>query len=203
MVLPVFTPPHPAFQVARAPIMATLHQPSISGKDNPIQLQAYPRRRFTISFEFLRDDATLQERQYVDAFFNSVGGSAQAFYYQDPLDKSVTDQTFGVGDGVTTAFQLVRAETSVLGASFVELVYAPIGSPTIKKNAVTLSTPADYSISATGLVTFTSAPAVSAALTWTGSYYWICRFDSDDVEFSEFVTAISECKKLSFTTFKI
>ena len=30
--------------------------------------------------------------------------------------------------------------------------------------------------SSTGMVTFVTAPAAAAALTWTGAFYWRCRF---------------------------
>jgi hypothetical protein len=50
----------------------------------------------------------------------------------------------------------------------------------IKKAGVVQTNPANYSISATGLVTFTSRPG-AAALTWTGTYYWRVRFDQDTV----------------------
>jgi hypothetical protein len=60
----------------------------------------------------------------------------------------------------------------------------------------------DYTISSSALVTFTVAPAANAALTWTGSYYWRCRFDQDLSEFNNFLTQLWELKQLSFVTVK-
>lgn len=38
-----------------------------------------------------------------------------------------------------------------------------------------------------GVVTFSQAPAASAALSWTGSYYWRTRFDTDELTFEQFM----------------
>ena len=49
----------------------------------------------------------------------------------------------------------------------------------IKKAGVTQTVTTDYTISSSGLVTFTSAPANGAALTWTGEFDLPMRFDTD------------------------
>ena len=56
------------------------------------------------------------------------------------------------------------------------------GTPVIKVNG-TVTTPA--SISSSGLVTFSSAPANAAVITWTGNYYFRVRFDSDTIDFQQ------------------
>ncbi|MEW6563309.1 MAG: DUF2460 domain-containing protein [Pseudomonadota bacterium] len=58
--------------------------------------------------------------------------------------------------------------------------------------------PSIYTISSTGLVTFTTPPANAAVLTWTGSYYYRCRFLQDGMEFSAFMSKLWEAKRVEF-----
>jgi hypothetical protein len=37
-----------------------------------------------------------------------------------------------------------------------------------------------------------------SALTWTGSYYYRCRFLQDTLEFNEFMNSLWEAKKVEF-----
>lgn len=60
----------------------------------------------------------------------------------------------------------------------------------------------DYTLSANGLVTFASAPLSGAALTWTGGYYWRCRFEKDLQEFNNFLYQLWEAKSVAFVTVK-
>lgn len=59
---------------------------------------------------------------------------------------------------------------------------------------------APYTLSAVGVVTIVPAPSDGAAITWTGSYAWLCRFDQDSLEFSNFMHLFWEVKKCAFTT---
>jgi hypothetical protein len=61
----------------------------------------------------------------------------------------------------------------------------------------------DWALAAGGIVTISSAPAVSTALTWTGAYTWLCRFDADTLDFSNFMYLFWELKKCSFTTIRL
>lgn len=193
MTLPVFAPPPGlTFPVGRKPMFQTLHQESVSGKDNPIQLWPYPRRQWTIDFDLLRSDAAFLELQYMEGFFNSVAGSARAWLFSDPDDNAVTGQPFGLGDGANAQFGLVRAF-----GGFVDPIFAPVPTPTIYVDGL----PAvNFSLGAQGLITFTSPPAIGAILTWTGSFNWVVRFDSDELPLSKFMDTFFELRKLSFTT---
>lgn len=53
------------------------------------------------------------------------------------------------------------------------------GTPIIYRNNVALTAGIDYTLSDSGLVTFTTAPIDGAKLGWLGSYYKRVRFDSD------------------------
>lgn len=78
------------------------------------------------------------------------------------------------------------------------LVPMNYGSPSILANGALQTS--GYSISATGLVTFNSAPSNGAALTWTGAYWWPCTFDDDTLALSKIMGGIWSVDKIGFTT---
>lgn len=196
MSIPVFPSlPGMAWPVTRAPVWKTLKQQALSGKEIRIPAYTFPLYKWTIPFGVLRQNASTTEFATLLGFINGLSGGALPFYYQDPTDQSVTGQSFGEGDGTTTAFQLVRAF-----GGFVEPVQSPNGTPTISVNGTPTSS---FTLGAAGVVTFASAPASGATLTWTGSFYWLCRLDDDTAEFSNDMSGLFTLKKLSFTSIKL
>jgi uncharacterized protein (TIGR02217 family) len=198
-VLPGLTVP-----VTRTPLWATLNQISLGGVDAPNQPWTYPRYRWTLTFEFLRQAAAFGELQSLMGFFNRMGGRYGVFQYDDPQDDTtVADQAFGTGDGTTTTFQLVRTR-----GSFVEPVFAVNAITNLKVAGVAKSNPADYTVSNKGVVTFVVAPGAATALTWTGTYLWFCRFDKDDQDFDQNTVSTAQggplwaAKGLSFSSIK-
>jgi len=105
--------------------------------------------------------------------------------------------SFGAGDGSTKVFQLSRA-FGAGGFTFVEPVQNLNGAPSIYVGGVLKNAGTDYTISSTGLVTFSSAPANAVALTWTGGYYYRCRFLQDELDLSRFLQGLWEAKKVEF-----
>jgi uncharacterized protein (TIGR02217 family) len=196
MTIPIFpTLPGLSWPIVRTPTWHTMKQESISGKETRIQLWSFPRYQYQIAFDVLRSNVNA-ELQSLHGFINSVGGAASPFYYDDPSDDQATAQEFGVGDGTTTEYQLVRAF-----GGFVEPVQSPKSGVSIYVGGTLQSS--GYTISSSGIVTFVSAPSSGASLSWTGGFYWLCRFDADTVEFSNFLSNLWEAKKLTFTTVKL
>ena len=102
----------------------------------------------------------------------------------------------GTGDGTRTQWQLVRSfgghAEPVLGIA--ELPQVSVAGA-VQNSGVT--------VSSEGLVSFTAAPPVGALLTWSGNFYWRCRFLKDGADFSEFLSRWHELRGLSFTTIKV
>ncbi len=107
------------YPVVRTPIFSTLAQASASGMETRAALQLYPRWQWTLSFNFLRDDANNEFRTLL-AFFLARQGAFDSFLFDDVDDNAVTGQAIGIGDGSTTVFQLVRSF-----GGFTEPVLAP------------------------------------------------------------------------------
>jgi hypothetical protein len=171
----------------------TIRADALSGMRLRYPLYTYPIYAYELTFNFLEQDAAYLDWATLAAFYNSVYGPANVFQFNDQNDGYATAQEFGVGDGSTTAFQLVRA----LGG-FVEPVFMPVPGFAVFINGV--STLAFTQ--ALGVVTFNTAPASGKALTWTGPFNWPCRFDEDSAEFDQFMSQFWSMKSCKFSTEK-
>jgi len=184
-----------SWPVKRTPIWNTLKQSMVSGAVTRVPLSSYPRYQYELSFEFLRAAPLFEEWQQLDSFINSVSGAGSMFLFNDPNDNTASAQDFGLGDGVTTEFQLVRALDG-----FVVPVFTPNVITDIKIAGVST---AAYTLGNYGEITFTTAPPSGELLTWDGTFYWPCYFDDDSTEFSQFLYQFWELKSLKFTTAKL
>lgn len=190
-----------AFPVTKTPMWKTTTQEAQSGKEVRIGKWSFPRWKYSLPFEFLRDRADPKDELWeLLGFFNQHRGSHESWLFEDPDDKSVTAQSFGTGNGARTVFQLLRTK-----GGFTEPVRgnptSGDGVPAIYKNGVLQTISTHYTI-ANGIVTFTSAPANGVALTWTGGYYWRCRFSDDYVDVSKFAKDLWEAQKVEFVSVK-
>lgn len=188
------------FPAKRAPNWSTNTFRTVTGKRNALANYSYPFWSYELAYDVLRSDITNAEWQTLLAFYNRVNGPANLFQFTDPDDGSVTDQAMGQGDGVTVDFQLVRTMAGSGANVFVEPVFAPTATPTISVAGVHVIA---LAISETGLVTFDAAPANGAAITWTGTYNWLCRFDDDSLDLAKFANNFWELRKVKFSTEKL
>lgn len=191
------TLPGLAWNVTRTPVWSTVVKTSASGREFRSQMYSYPIWRYSMSFEVLRANAAFPEMQQLVAFFNSVNGSFDTFLYNDPDDNATLSQGLGTGDGTTKTFQLVR-----YFGGYTEPVWDVNGAPLVYVNGVLQTLTTHYTISATGLITFVTAPPVGQAVAWTGNFYWRCRFLQDSLEFNQFMRQLWELRQVQFTTVK-
>lgn len=211
LVFPVLT--GQGFSVHKKPKMSTIVASHVSGREVRAAAYQNPVWQFEMPFNGLDGTANgqygslgAQSMQALMGLFLQCGGQFGTFVYYDPTDFTVTSQGFGMGDGTTTSFQLTRT----LGG-FVEAIVAPVTTtttlyfpgfsisafaPVIKDNGSVVSS-ANYSIS-NGLVTFATAPTSGAALTWTGMFGFLCRFEDDSVDFDQFMSNLWQVESLKF-----
>jgi uncharacterized protein (TIGR02217 family) len=196
MSLPVFpTLPGLAWSIKRSAERNTIKHDALSGKNVRIANWTYPKYHYELPFNFLRSATAYQEWQTLEGFYDSVNGAAGLWAYDDPNDDSIANQGFGEGDGTTTTFQLVRG----FGGQAAP-VFLVNGTPTIMVGGTPT---AAFSISAYGVVTFSTPPAVNALLTWSGNYYMPCQFDDDTLEVENFMSQLARVKSLKFSTVKL
>lgn len=137
------------------------------------------------------------EMQAVLAFFEERRGRLHGFLWRDGLDFSSSgaapsplDQIIGSGDGIQTGFQLGKT----YGASF-DPYLRPITRPVAGSVRVALAgieQLSGWSVDvATGIIGFSVAPAVGAAVTAGFLFDVPVRFDSDrlDVDLTSFDAA--------------
>jgi uncharacterized protein (TIGR02217 family) len=166
----------------KTPNFNTVKQVTGVGITAAIARQPFP----TWQFEFSMDSIVGREllptspvAMFVGTYMATAGG-AGLFLFADPVDNAVTGAQFGIGDGTSTKFQLSR---NIYGA--VDIIQNLNGAAVIYVDGTdtTLSSPPDgVTISSTGVVTFSSAPANAAVLTWTGQFYFLCRFSEDTID---------------------
>jgi len=186
-----------AWDVTKTPMFSTKAHKSVSGRELRAAYYSYPLYKFGLKYDVLRSDTVNAELQTLMGFFLARQGSFDTFLFTDPEVNSVTAQGFGTGNGTTTAFQLAHAY-----GGYSEPVFDLNGTASIYVNGVLKTVTTDYTISSTGLVTFVSAPAAAAALTWTGSFYYRCRFVDDTAEFDNFMYKLWALKRLDLQTVK-
>jgi uncharacterized protein (TIGR02217 family) len=192
-----------AWDSQRTPIFRTGIQPSLSFKESRLRYALYPVFRFDLQYEFLRDAVTPSDLRALVGLHTAMAGSWDTFLYTDPTYNTVADEPFGTGDGTTTQFQLIATFQNSGGPGGPELIQNLNGAAVIKKAGATQAQPGACSISGTGLVTFVTAPAAAAALTWSGSFYYRCRFSEDQLTTSQFMSRFWSAKQISIQSIKL
>lgn len=194
------------WDIKKTPTWNTSVQQSVGGKELRASFFQQPIWHWVLAFEFLRTytppgGSAYTEFQTLAGFFNARQGSYDSFLYTDPYDSVIPDVTpymaFGTGNGSRTAFQLTRSLGGVA-----ENVYDLNGTPKIYVDNVLKATPGDYTISASGLVTFVSPPANTKVVAWSGAYYWRVRFAQDAAEFNQFAATFWDLQQLEFVSVK-
>jgi uncharacterized protein (TIGR02217 family) len=154
-----------------------------SGAEERNASWANSRRRYDVAYGIRRAD----DLAAVVAFFEARNGRLHGFRFRDWADfKSClpsqtpgpTNQPIGTGNGEATLFQLTKRYTS--GAqSWSRAITKPVaGTVTIALNGTPQAS--GWSVStATGLVTFTTAPAAGIAITAGFEFDVPVRFDTD------------------------
>lgn len=115
------------WSISRVPYWQSRKPVAISGKETAVSDWSFPRYQWTVIFNVLRQGTgiyvqgdTFTEQAQLMGFYNARNGGFDSFLYQDQDDNAASNQSLGLGDGSTVAFQLLRS----LGG-FVEPVYAP------------------------------------------------------------------------------
>ena len=128
------------------------------------------------------------------AFFEARRGQLHGFRWKDWADYktclpsqsvSAMDQEIGVGDGLTTVFQLRKTYTSGGSAYTRDLVKPVAGSVKVAVAGVVQTLPAEFTVEeARGIVTLNLPPALGAVVTAGCEFDVPVRFDTDRISAS-------------------
>lgn len=156
-----------------------------SGVESRNARWAQSRRRWEVGGAAMRTEAAHE----LIVFFEARGGRRYGFRFRDPIDwkscgpgatVTAADQALGLGDGETTAFQLVKRYAS--GGEWAERVIRKTVAGTVVV-AVDGAIAEDFVVDAgTGVVTLGVAPADGAEVTAGFAFDVPVRFDTDRLE---------------------
>jgi uncharacterized protein (TIGR02217 family) len=141
---------------------------------------AFPRIGFDIGYGL----RSMNDIHTVRDFFWARRGRLFGFLFKDWGDYEVTTATtFGTGDAVETAFQLIKTYNDGF-TTFNRPISRPLTYNIYVDTILqTEGGGADYTIdTTTGIVTFNAAPAASADITWDGTFLVPVRFDDDRLD---------------------
>ena len=170
----------------------TIIQESENGRETRQSSQLYPTWSLSLVYSYLRDyvqtsDASgaptgFTERTALMQFFGQCRGSFTSFLLQPslltlvPADSSVQGQLLGVGDGTTTAFQMVQTVYGIL-----DIVQNPQGTPTVYVGGVPTTA---FTLGTTGIIVFSTPPALGAAIS---ADFKMCIRDRDKEQYQALI----------------
>lgn len=183
------------WDIGKSPRFNTKTLTSVNMTEYRAAFSASPIYHFGFSYDVLRDGAqpdgvTYDELRELMGFYMQRLGRWDSFLYDDPGDNATTNSVFGMGDGNTPTFKLART----LGG-FSERV-ANIND--ILNVSVANTPTTAYDVDTLGVVTFETPPAANAVLTWSGTYYYRCRFSNDNLDFTQFMPKMWALQMLEF-----
>lgn len=189
------------WDIKKVPVTSTRILTAASGVEYRAQNWQNNRWRFLIPLNFLRQYGSYVEYTTITGFILSMAGSFQNWIYNDPFDNTATSQNIGIGDGTTVAFPLVRS----IGGYTEPVNYANVLS-NVYLNGV-LQEPTTYTLSQTGsfgpdTVLFNSAPGSNVVVSADFTFYFVCRFLSDEPEFKNFINARWQNDGIEFESVK-
>lgn len=183
--------------VHKKPTFSTIVVSHVSGREVRDALYANPIWSFELTFDGLTSSSSAfsglgaQSLQGLMGLFLQMQGRFGTFLYTDPTDNSVAAQALGVGDGSTTIFAFART----LGG-FLEPVGWVVSVSNVYLNGVNQAS--GWTLTAPNTLTFASAPGLGVAITASFTYAFQCRFDDDNLDFEEFMSALWRLESLKF-----
>jgi uncharacterized protein (TIGR02217 family) len=188
------------FLTTKTPVWSTAIATATSGRERRRQQWSYPAWEFKLSHEVLRAASSLPELQKLFGFFGAHAGRGTSWSYYDASDNLVTDQQFGTGNGSTRTFQLVRT-CGTGNLKFTEPVRTILSTPKVSIGASD-SPSSNWTIDSLGQITFTTAPANTQVLTWSGQFAFLCRFLNDRLDATQMMDLLWSQSGLGFVTVK-
>lgn len=128
---------YPSLPGLMFPVGRSVLPPPVQVRTTPSQREyrardaTLPRYQYSLAYEFLKTGNRGSDLATLLGFYNAVGGPFDSWLFLDPDDNSVVANTFGVGNGSSTSWQLLRSF-----GGFAEPVYDLSGLPLVYVNGV-------------------------------------------------------------------
>ena len=170
-------PPDIAYGAAGGPGYSTSVITTVAGYEKRNANWAAARGRWNVA----QGLKTREQVASLIAFFRARKGRAYGFRFKDWTDFQALAQLIGTGDGVAKTFPLVKHYASG-GITEARTITKPVtGTTKIYLNGTPQAS--GWSVNtATGVVTFTAAPANGAVITADFEFDVPARFDTDQMD---------------------
>jgi uncharacterized protein (TIGR02217 family) len=185
------------WSVHKKPVFSTIVASHVSGREVRDALYQNPIWQFELTFDGMDSTGSTyaglgaNSLQTLMGFFLENQGQYGTFLYTDPTDNTATDVSFATGDGATTTFTFAR----YMGA-FLEPVGWVRSVSNVYLNGVNQGS--GWSLSTPNSLVFGTAPASGVSIAATFAYAFQCRFDSDDQDFEQFMSALWRADSVKF-----
>lgn len=170
-------PPDISYGASGGPGYSTTVVTTVSGHERRNANWAAARGKWNVAHG-------LKKREQVAAliaFFRARKGRAYGFRFKDWTDYQAFAQVLGAGDGANKTFQLIKRYTSG-GEIDTRLIAKPV-TGTVKIYREGVEAVSGWTVNtATGIVTFTTAPASGVQVTADFEFDVPVRFDSDQMD---------------------
>lgn len=127
---------------------------------------------------------------FIDLFY-AAGGMAETFLFTHYHDYIGTNENCGTGDGATQTFQLYRNYTRGLITRQRKITRPRTGTVVVYKDGV--EAVSGWTVdTATGIITFSVAPANGVVVTADFEFDVLVRFDNDDLELVSYTKTLEQ-----------
>lgn len=175
------------------PTFQNVIQESLAGTEQRFANWAQCRGVGDISYSALSSTDTAGDFKAVLHLYRAHFGSLIPFRFRDWSDYIAVDEQFGVGDGVEVSFQITMTyDPSMIllntpgSLQYVRDILLFDGAPVITVDGITKAVVTDYNIDSAGVCTFTSPPANTKLIKWSGLFDVPVRVDGPlDITYSE------------------
>jgi len=176
----------------KTPHFNNMDQTTATGRRSVAALMPYPTWDFEVDLNYVLGGETVSTSvlaAFLECYMLCCGGG-NFFLFTDPNDSAVAltgscvlNVTPGAaapmgqtGDGTSTQFQLARKIKTAPD------ILQNVTVTQVQVNGVNKTLGTDYALSSTGVITFTAAPANGAAITWAGTFQYLCKFKDDTLQ---------------------
>ena len=165
-----------------------IQKPAAGRGRSSITMMPYPAWDFEVDLNVVQGGEAVYGSvlQWFLGCYIACCGSGGFFLFTDPNDNAVVvgqscllNVTPGaaapmgqLGDGTSKTYQLARPIGQGVD------ILQNVSGVTVYVNG----SPVTATVGSTGVVTFSSAPAANAALTWAGSFQYLCQFSDDTLK---------------------
>lgn len=147
----------------------------VNGQERRLQNRSVAIHNYVWAFT----NTSLELEAQLKAFFFDRRGDFKVWLLKDWSDFSGVLEPISAGTGALTTFQIVKTYTAGSNPYVRTIRHIKSGTLSVYVNGVLQTPTTHYTVSATGLITFVSAPGSGLVVTASYEFYVPVRFEGD------------------------